>query len=84
MFCLRIVLLVSLPRLILVSVCSLVFPDGPTGLHLTFSVTLHREKEIKMGGEVVITDIPVQWVTREKGTVQIYSGDRMCSLIQGS
>lgn len=68
----------------LVSVCSLAFLDGPTGLRLTFTVTLPRKKEIKMGGEVVITDIPMQWVTREKGTVQIYSGYGMCSLIQGS
>lgn len=47
----------------LISVCSLAFLDGPTGLHLMFTVTLHRKKEIKMGGEVVITDISTQWVT---------------------
>lgn len=68
----------------LVSVCSLAFLDGPTGLHLTFIVALRRKKEIKMGGEVVITDISTQGVTGEKGTVQIYRGDSVCSLIQGS
>lgn len=67
----------------LVSVCSLAFLDGPTGLRLTFTVTLLRKREIKTGGEAVITGIS-PWVTWEKGTVQVYGGDRMCSLIQGS
>lgn len=47
----------------LVSACSLAFLDGPTGLHLTFTVTLHRKREVKTGGGAVITDIPMQWVT---------------------
>lgn len=62
----------------LVSACSLAFLDGPTGLHLTFTVTLHRKREVKTGGGAVITDIPMQWVTWEKGTVQVYSGDSVC------
>lgn len=62
----------------LVSACSLAFLDGPTGLHLMFTVTLCRRREIKTGGEAVITDIPMQWVTWEKGTIEVYSGDSMC------
>lgn len=62
----------------LISACSLAFLDGPTGLHLTFTVTLHRKREVKTGGGAVITDIPMQWVTWEKGTVQVYSGDSVC------
>lgn len=65
-----------------VSACSLAFLDGPTGLHLTFTVTLCRRREIKRGGEAVITDIRVQWVTWEKGTIEVYSGDSVFLLFK--
>lgn len=65
----------------LVSVCSFAFLDGLAGLHLKLTVTLHlgRQRDIKTGGEAVIADIPMQSVSGEKGTVQVFSEDSMCS-----
>lgn len=71
----------------LVSVCSLAFLDGPTVLHLKFTVALHlmeaeREKSKREVRPSSQTSPCRRWQER-RAQFRSSSEDSMCSLIQG-